>query len=304
MLFYLYSHVHARHDKSQINPEFLSRNFIMIKRYDGRENNSIRPLVIQYDVLGYSDASVFFELGQTKILVAVTLKHGVPPFLKGSRTGWLTAEYAMLPCATHERTMRESNQNQRNARSIEISRLIGRSLRTIVDLSVIGEQTITIDCDVLQADGGTRTAAITAASLALELAAKRWIAEGFIPASFFKEPIAAISAGIINKIPCLDISYQEDSIADADFNFVITKSGKLIEVQGTCEKTPATWEEFEILKNLCVDGIKELFAQSEKFPFPDDFREKLDRPSRNAQHNIQHKEARTAFFSLGNRLTK
>src|SRR5579862_9035802 len=134
-----------------------------IKRYDGRENNAIRPLVIQYDILGYSDASVFFELGQTKVLVAVTLKHGVPTFLKGSRTGWLTAEYAMLPCATHERTVRESNQNQRNARSIEISRLIGRSLRTIVDLSVIGEQTITIDCDVLQADGGTRTAAITAA---------------------------------------------------------------------------------------------------------------------------------------------
>jgi len=284
-----------------------------IKRYDGRENTSIRPLRIQYDVFGYADASVLFELGQTKVLVAVTLKQGVPAFLKGSKTGWLSAEYAMLPCATHERTMRESHQNQRNARNVEISRLIGRCLRTIVDLEIIGERTITIDCDVIQADGGTRTAAITAASLALELATQRWEAEGIIPSAFFKEPIAALSAGLVDTLPYLDLSYQEDSTASADFNFVITKSGKLIEIQGTCEKNPATWQEFEMLKDMCIDGIQELFIQCALFSFPDQHSNEPVKTSPSiaktktatrTDHTFQGKEAKTPLFSLGNRLTK
>ncbi len=263
------------------------------KRLDGRLFDQIRPVTISYDVYGYADASVLLELGNTKVLACVTLQQGVPPFLKGQKVGWLSAEYAMLPSATHQRTIRESSQNQRNARSVEISRLIGRCLRPTVDLDSIGERTIVIDCEVLQADGGTRVASITAASLALKLAAKRWIASRVFEKDIVKEQIAAISTGIINDKAYTDLSYYEDSRADADFNFVLTQACELIEVQGTSEKKPVNWTLFDDLKGLAINSIKEIFQQINTFKFPS-----IDSRSSNQG------SANQALFSLGNRLSK
>ncbi len=228
-------------------------------RPDERKNNELRNIKVTYDTLGYAQASVLLELGKTKVLASITLQYGVPQFLRGQQTGWLTAEYAMLPCSTHKRINRESSQQKRNSRSVEISRLIGRSFRSVVDLDAIKEKTIIIDCDVLQADGGTRVACITAANLALNLAAKRWVEAKITPHNIVKEEIAALSAGLINDNVCLDLSYEEDSVADADFNFVLTKSGKLIEIQGTAEKSPLNWNTFETFKDLVSNGIKQLF---------------------------------------------
>ena len=191
-------------------------------RIDGRATNQLRPISLEYDILGYSNASVLFSIGHTKVLASVYLQIGVPAFLRGQQTGWLTAEYAMLPCSTHKRSDRESTQQQRNARSVEISRLIGRSLRSIVDLDKLGEKTIIVDCDVLQADGGTRVACITAASLALNLACQRWIQASIFDASVIKDSIAAISVGNLDGISCLDLCCQEDNNTDADFNFVLS----------------------------------------------------------------------------------
>jgi ribonuclease PH len=231
-----------------------------VTRQDGRLFDQLRPLNIQYDAYGYADASVLLEQGGTIVLASITLQQGVPPFLKGQRVGWLNAEYAMLPAATHQRTSRESTQHARNARSVEISRLIGRCLRPTVELDAIGEKTIVVDCDVLQADGGTRVASITAASLALKLAAQRWVEHRVFEKNIFKEQIAAISTGVIQGAVCLDLAYQEDSQADADFNFVMTRSGLLVEVQGTCEKSPLAWASFDQLKALATQGIQDIFT--------------------------------------------
>jgi ribonuclease PH len=289
-------------------------------RHDGRTCDQVRPITIQYDTLGYADASVLFELGKTKILVSVTLQQGVPPFLKGQRVGWLNAEYAMLPCATHQRTNRESTQAQRNARSVEISRLIGRSLRSIIDLNNLGERTIIVDCDVLQADGGTRVACITAASLALQCAAQRWHTWGDTKQNLFKEPILALSAGIVAGVPLVDLSYEEDSQADADFNFVMTQTGKLIELQGTSEKTPIDWQAFDQLKNLALQGIAATFTQCGQFAAPTTTAEnipalenqKFDSTKNSSQNKSFEKNAhaprdlekntKPPLFSLGNRL--
>ena len=235
-----------------------------LNRHDGRLSHEVRPIKLTFDFLGYADASIFFEIGNTKIQTSVTLQPGVPHFLKGQRVGWLSAEYAMLPSATHQRTNRESNQAQRNARSVEISRLIGRCLRPSIDLSALGERTIVIDCDVLQADGGTRVAAITAASLALELAAQRWFDRKIVARNIFHTKIAALSAGIVKGKPYVDLSYQEDSIAEADFNFVVSKDGNLIEIQGTAEKNPINWKDFDTLRSMTLEGITQIFEQCEK----------------------------------------
>mgnify|MGYP005635712695 CR=1 FL=1 len=233
----------------------------MIERKHGRAFDRIRPVNIYPDLFGYSDASVLFEIGETKVLVSVSLQNKVPPFLKGKKTGWLTAEYAMLPCATQSRLAREAVLNKRNSRGVEISRLIGRSIRSVVNLDLIGERTIVIDCDVLQANGGTRVACITAAGVVLQMAVDRWIEKGILTESIIKEPVAAISSGIINGEACVDLDYDEDCTAKADFNFIISRSGRLIEVQGTAEKEPLDWDEFDALKNLACDGVKELFEQ-------------------------------------------
>jgi ribonuclease PH len=262
------------------------------RRMDGRAPEQIRPVLIQYDVYGYADASILYEQGNTKILVGVTLQPTVPPFLKGQKTGWLSAEYAMLPTATKQRTQRESSQSQRNARSVEISRLIGRCLRTAVDLAALGERSICVDCDVLQADGGTRTACITAASLALELATQRWHVSGITEVNIFKACLAALSVGVVQGQPLVDLAYHEDSRADADFNFVFTEQMAIVEIQGTSEKIPVSNDCFEQLKSLALAGTKDLFVQCHAVLRPTDLSADT------------HKKEKQSPFSLGARLGK
>lgn len=276
----------------------------MIKlREDGRSFNELRPIKLQYDALGYADASLLFEMGKTKVLAAITLQDGVPPFLRGQKTGWLTAEYAMLPCATHKRTKREATQQQRNSRSIEISRLIGRSLRPVINLAPLGEKTIMIDCDVLQADGGTRVASITAASLALDLAIQRWIHAKILQENILKELVAGVSVGVVDGNLILDLSYSEDSTADSDFNFILTQSGNLIEVQGTAEKNPIPWKDFEVLKNIATQGIKQIFKTCNKFSQNLEIQKTLISASISEGAKLD-KAQKTPFFSIGNRIEK
>lgn len=263
-----------------------------ITRSQGRKFDELRPVKITYDQYGYSTASVLFELGNTKVHCAVNLQAGVPPFLKGKRTGWLKAEYAMLPSATALRTHREATSVERNGRSIEISRLIGRALRSVINLDPLGEQTIIIDCDVLQADGGTRTACITGAFLALSCAVDRWLAAGKISHTIITDTIAAISVGTRDNQVLLDIDFAEDSNIDADFNFILTKSGSIIEIQGTAEKKPIPWALFEQIHKVAHQGINQLFTLCKAEPVP------VALPPRGA---ILERE-RNPLFSLKNRL--
>ena len=264
-------------------------------RPDGRTHDSIRPLIFSYDVFGYAPASVMLEQGNTKVLASVTLQPGVPSFLKGQKKGWLSAEYALLPTATHQRTNRESSQAQRNARSVEISRLIGRCLRTTIDLDAIGERSITIDCDVLQADGSTRVACITAASLALKIAAQRWSENRILPITIYKEQIAGVSVGVIGNNVLADLSYAEDFSVDADFNFVLSEHGKIIEIQGTCEKNPIDWDMFEKLKNIASSSAQHIFNSCNS-----DTLNSLTPLATEQKPNQSH----TPFFSLSGRISK
>lgn len=285
---------------------YAERNALMIEslaRSGGRTQAQLRPLKVTYDTFGYASSSVLFELGNTKVLCAVTMQQGVPPFLKGSGTGWLTAEYAMLPTATTVRIQRDGSSNKKNGRGIEISRLISRALRSVVDLSKIGERTIMIDCDVLQADGGTRTACITASYFALVHAVERWIAAKELSETFIVDAIASVSAGVYNGIPILDPDFAEDSNIDADFNFVITKSGEIIEIQGTAEKKPVSWSQFESLRELALQGVDQLFLffQDQK---PIVVPAKIMAPDSKKQQSLQQqkKQSNNSLFSLGNRL--
>lgn len=234
----------------------------LIQRINGRAAHELRAISLTYDVFGYADSSVLFAQGNTKVLCAVTLQQGIPPFLKGKKVGWLTAEYAMLPTSTQTRTQREINTLKRNGRNVEISRLISRTLRAVVQLDVIGEKTITIDCDVLQADGGTRAACITAAFLALKRAVERWISAGTIKETILTDEVAAVSVGASGGNVLLDLDCAEDNIIDADFNFVLTKSGRIIELQGSVEKNTISWSEFESMKTLAVQGVEQIFMHS------------------------------------------
>lgn len=229
-------------------------------RLDERSADELRSIVVTYNTFGYGDGSVLFELGKTKVLCTVSLSPGVPPFLRGSGTGWLTAEYGMLPTATHTRTQRESGALKKSGRSVEISRLIGRSLRAIVDLKKLKDCTITVDCDVLQADGGTRTACITGAYLALCQAQKQWLERKQIGYPVIMDALAAISVGVKDDTVLLDLNYEEDCSVDADYNFVLTKSGSIIEIQGTAEYTPVSWELFDRIRHSAINGIKSLFT--------------------------------------------
>lgn len=229
-------------------------------RAANRAANMLRPLKVTYDFFSYASGSTLFEMGNTKVLCSVTIQQGVPHFLRGKKTGWLTAEYSMLPASTPIRTVRELTANKRSGRTIEISRLIGRSLRSIVNLNVIGEQTIFIDCDVVQADGGTRTACITGAYLALKAAQEKWLDEGCIQEPFLIDELAAVSVGMSASGPLLDMDFAEDSSIDADFNFVLTRSGKIVEIQGSAEKSPLLWSDYENIKDLAIQGSEELFS--------------------------------------------
>lgn len=233
-------------------------------RSDGRADDQLRPVRITRGWLDHAEGSVLVEFGNTRVLVAASVTEGVPRWRKGSGLGWVTAEYAMLPRATHDRSDRESHKGRIGGRTHEISRLIGRSLRAIVDLEKLGENTIVIDCDVLQADGGTRTASITGAYVAL-MDAVEWLrARGALAGEPIKDSVAAISVGIVNGRPVLDLPYDEDSTAGTDMNIVVSGSGDFIEVQGTAEGVPFTRDELNQLLDLGVKGCADLKVLQEE----------------------------------------
>lgn len=231
-------------------------------RNDGRAFDEIRPVNFILNFLKNPLSSVLVEFGNTKVLCTVSLDEKVPPFLKGTGTGWITAEYAFIPGATTERTPREIMG--RKGRSMEIQRLIGRTLRGVVDLSKLGERTLWVDCEVLNADGGTRSASVTGAFIALKLAIRRLIEREIISEDPILEYLAGISVGKINNEYYLDLNFQEDVIAEVDANFFMTESGKIVEIQATAEKTPFSWEEFTIMKDLAFKGISELIKKQKE----------------------------------------
>lgn len=251
-----------------------------MRRVKNRPCDQIRPLCITPGVMEYPDGSVLLQLGKTKVLCAVSLTHGVPLFLRNKKKWWLTASYALLPTSTKSRIERESVA-KRNERSVEISRLIGRSLRSIVNLRDKAlEKTIHIDCDVIQADGGTRTACVTGAFTALKFAEQRWLQSGLIAEPMITDEIAAISVGIKDGTPLLDIDFSEDSTVQADFNFVLTRSGGVVEIQGSAEKSPITSDQFTAMQDLARGGIQQIFAflDAEMLPFSES-KKAIDRQS-------------------------
>jgi ribonuclease PH len=229
-------------------------------RTDGRAADELRPAKITPGFLPYAEGSVLIEMGNTRVVCSASLEDRVPPFLRNSGQGWLTAEYAMLPRATQTRTGREIGRGGPSGRTHEIQRLIGRSLRAIADMKVLGERTITIDCDVLQADGGTRTAAITGAFVALALANHQLLKIGKISRSFTTDQVAAVSVGIVGGTPLLDLKYDEDSRAEVDMNIVCTGDGRFIELQGTAEREPFSREQMDELVALGELGIRTLIG--------------------------------------------
>ena len=233
-------------------------------RTDGRKANELRALKITPSYIKTADGSVLIEMGATRVICTAKLEERVPPFMRNSGKGWITAEYGMLPGSSQERIGRESSRGKVGGRTHEIQRLIGRSLRAIADLKSLGERTIWVDCDVIQADGGTRTASITGAYIALAEAARGWLDRGIINSDPIKETVAAVSIGIIDGKILLDLCYEEDSKADVDMNFVMTGSGKFIEVQGTAEHAPFTRKQMERMAEIAQAGIKELLKAQKK----------------------------------------
>jgi ribonuclease PH len=223
-----------------------------------RRADALRPVTITRQFTIHAEGSVLIEFGATRVLCTASVEERVPPHKKGSGEGWVTAEYGMLPRATHTRSSREAAKGKQSGRTQEIQRLIGRSLRAVFDLKALGERTITLDCDVLQADGGTRTAAITGAFVAASDAVAKLMAAGTLAASPIREPIAAISVGIVNGTPLLDLEYTEDSACDTDMNVVMTGSGHFVEVQGTAEGAAFSRAEMGQLLDLAEKGIGEL----------------------------------------------
>ena len=229
-----------------------------MERKDKRAFDQIRNTKITPNISPYAEGSALIEVGNTKVICTATVEEKVPPFLRNKGTGWVTAEYAMLPRATHTRTSRETNRP--SGRTQEIQRLIGRSLRAIVDMKTLGERQIFIDCDVILADGGTRCASITGAYVAMALAVKKLISKGTLKKSPIISEVAAISVGIIENTPILDLCYEEDSTAEVDMNIVCTGAGKFIEIQGTAEREPFNREQMNEMLELAEKGINNLFT--------------------------------------------
>ncbi len=229
-----------------------------VRRAAGRAADALRPVSIEPSPLKYPEGSALIQVGDTRVLVAASIESRVPSFLSGSGRGWLTAEYAMLPRATSTRSQREVNQGKPSGRSSEIQRLIGRSLRAAIDLTALADKTLTLDCDVLQADGGTRTASITGAYVAAALACAKLYLSGDLARWPFAAQVAAISVGIVGDVPLLDLDAPEDQSADADMNVVSTVDGRLIEIQGTGEKRPFERAEMDRLLDLAFAGIRTL----------------------------------------------
>ncbi len=227
-------------------------------RSNNRDCNQIRPVTITRGYTKHADGSVLIEFGDTKVICTASVSEKVPPFLKGQGQGWLTAEYGMLPCSTNSRMQREAARGKQSGRTMEIQRLIGRSLRAVVDLKQLGERTIQIDCDVIQADGGTRTASITGAFVALHDAVENLIYRQLIETTPILDHIAAISVGIHNGVSILDLDYEEDSSCDTDMNVVMTGQSGIVEVQGTAEGVSFNRKELDDMVDLAEKGIKEL----------------------------------------------
>ncbi len=230
-------------------------------RIDGRGAEQMRPLKMTPDFISSAEGSVLIELGHTRVICTATVDDGVPSFLKGSGKGWVTSEYGMLPRATEQRTPREATRGKQSGRTLEIQRLIGRSLRAVTNQEALGERTVWLDCDVIQADGGTRTASITGAFVALALAMERLVAAGILKTLPLTDTVAATSAGIVDGRALLDLAYEEDARAEVDMNVVMTGTGKFVEIQATAEGQPFTGSEMQDLLALAAAGIRRLTEQ-------------------------------------------
>ncbi len=234
-------------------------------RIDQRQPAQLRPVKVTTEYLLTAEGSALIEVGNTRVLCAASVEESVPPFLRGSGKGWVTAEYSMLPRATSTRTAREVSKGRASGRTMEIQRLIGRSLRSVIDMDALGERSVILDCDVLQADGGTRTAAITGAYIALSTAVRRLVKFGTLKKSPIRDFVAATSVGIVRGTPMLDLCYEEDSSAEVDMNVVMTGSGKFVEVQATAEKTAFDDAQLAALLALARQGVGDLVAIQRQF---------------------------------------
>ncbi|MED5408783.1 MAG: ribonuclease PH [Pseudomonadota bacterium] len=242
-----------------------------MNRVAGRSTDQMRPVRFTRGFTRHAEGSVLVEFGETRVLCTASVEGSVPPFLRGRGRGWVTAEYGMLPRSTNTRTPREAARGRQGGRTLEIQRLIGRSLRAAVDLKLLGERTVTLDCDVLQADGGTRTAAITGGWVALADALDYLVQTGELSASPLEGQVASVSAGIVNGVALLDLDYLEDSTADTDMNFVMDDKGHFIEVQGTAERTPFTDDQMQAMVALAgkgIDKLTELQSRVREVPLP------------------------------------
>ncbi len=237
---------------------------ILLMRPSGRAADVLRSIQLEPDIAKYAEGSCMARFGDTHVLCTATVEDKVPPFLRNTGSGWVTAEYGMLPRSTHTRTDREAARGKQSGRTQEIQRLIGRSLRTVTDLKALGERQVRIDCDVIQADGGTRTAAITGSFVALHRALSKVVKDGELAKLPLTDHVAAISCGMYAGTPVLDLDYAEDSTADADANFVLTGSGKIIEVQGTAERAPFSDQDLLSLLKLARKGVDQLIALQKK----------------------------------------
>lgn len=233
-------------------------------RTDGRHFSTLRPVKITTNYILYPEGSVLIEMGNTKVICNASIEEKVPAFKKDTGEGWITAEYAMLPRATSERTSRDISKLRQNNRSVEIQRLIGRSLRTVIDFQALGERTITLDCDVIQADGGTRTASITGAYIALALACNKLVEQGIIEKTPIIGMVAAVSVGVVDGQAMLDLCYKEDSHASVDMNVIMTDKGEFIEVQGTGEQAPFSKDTLNALLQLAEEGISQLIQKQKE----------------------------------------
>lgn len=233
-------------------------------RQDGRSNDELRRVKVTKNYIKYAEGSCLIEFGDTKVIATATVEGSVPPFLRGKGTGWVTAEYGMIPRSCKTRVQREASKGKLGGRTHEIQRLIGRSMRTVVDMPKIGERTIFLDCDVIQADGGTRCASITGSFIALALALKKMKEDGIIKDIPISDYVAAVSVGMINGSPVLDLDYDEDSTAEVDMNVIMTGDGRFIEIQGTAEREPFSRKDMDGLLTLAKGGIEKLIGIQKK----------------------------------------
>jgi ribonuclease PH len=238
-------------------------------RNDGRQSDQTRPVLITAHYIKHAEGSVFIEVGDTKVICTASVEERVPPFMKGQGKGWVTAEYSMLPRATQVRNQREAARGKQGGRTMEIQRLIGRALRSVVNLEALGERSITLDCDVIQADGGTRTTSITGAFVAMAFAIDKLAKEKKLAKYPITDFLGSISVGVVNEIACLDLNYEEDSKAKVDMNVVMTGEGKFVEVQGTGEDAPFTRSELDELLALAEGGIYSMIREQEAVLGPD-----------------------------------